>query len=368
MGKFPPPSGQREITLTTSEVIIALEDGNTFALLHRDLIWFVRELIDHIESPEKLLDELPTGQGKRKRHYRREIQRALDKLDEEIDEARLDNLIAKSFVRLLPAERGALTLAIEKVWLPRVAPSKVGRLLERAHHVGKIKALRAPEDKPIAADGFARLLGLRSGIGSHIKLAEFCGDYLIFRRLSSASTLVVAHLNILQDPEARYPASFVTRTSVPESSGPRASVVRGVVYEPDDVPDILFATGKYLNTKQLRTTILRPTRKLDESCDHLDLDIEGIRLGISRSQRWPVAYIIWCSRIRERLEWEAIARAYAFRSDCPTRLADDLEFKKRHGLDPHQFLSSKVVGFEKIMERLTGKSFLALDQGGLDDE
>jgi hypothetical protein len=179
--------------------------------------------------------------------------------------------------------------------------------------------------------------------------------------------LVVSHLLITQDEEARYPATFVTRTSVPENSTPQASVVRGVVYEPDDVRGVLFATGKYLKTKQTRTTILRPTPKLGHS-PHPDLDIEGIRLGLSRTQRWPVAYIIWCSRVREQLDWETVARVYPFRVDDHLQLAEDITFFERYGIQPQEFFQAKVCGFEKIMKRLAGKSFLSLDQGGSDDE
>lgn len=375
MDQFLRSNDRRVIQLTDKGVVIASQDGlNTVVLLYRDLIWFVRELIDQIANPDRPLDNEPTGLEPRRHHYSREIRRAIRLLIdggfdiEDISDARLDNMIAKGFANVLPEERKALTLAVEKVWLPKIDPARIDRLLQRAQAIARIKALNQPEDKPIAANGFARLLGLRSGAGNHVRLAEFCGDYLIFRRLSSAGTLVAAHLTIAQDPKARFPATFVTRTSVPENSGPRESVVRGVVYEPDDVPGILFATGKYARTKQLRTTILRPVRKLVDDHRNFDLDIEGIRLGISRIQRWPVAYKIWCSRVREEMDWQAIARAYQFCARTSTRLAPDPEFRQRYGLDPQEFFTARVHGFERIMDRLVKNAFLALDQNGFDDE
>jgi hypothetical protein len=259
-------------------------------------------------------------------------------------------------------------------------------LEDRGFKLRPAAAGEAPRTTQFTPEAFARLVGLPTGPGSHTVLKNFAGaDYFVLRLLVRDWSLSVAHLRIDQDPEAEFPATFVTDNLIESLYSHEPYWVEGIIYMPveyaglmndppperlatpsDDYTPKLFSVGSFITSPrsastpvfstQIRSEVFEPVRKPAGYPDSHLWDLRGIRLGLSRRpERMPRAGRIWCARLpaaHPDKPWINFTGQYRLEKGKTTLVNEPPEFLVENGKTPQDFFESTVSGLGSIIEWL----------------
>jgi hypothetical protein len=342
---------------------------------HYEVSWFAKELIywrnrheglSESEFGASTLDEPPD----QSRIYKATIfgtVKILKKADPncpQISDKRLKNMIARGFTELRREELEFFKRAIGTVWISGIPEAVVRGMAMRAKGTAIARLSRERGKGELDPRLYAGMLDLTTKRGSQIKMRDFLGSYLIFRRIAGKPKLVVSYMELQQDLDAKLPATFVTTSHVTGEPYEEADVVKGVAYFPREDQELMFTFGKLLKTAQVRSSILQPVRKPDMRGAAHKFDLRGIRLGLSRPGRSPIGYRIWCSRIESTQPpegWQIFARQYDLTSETSTDFAPMAEFEGHHRMNPGKFFSQHIVGLPKIIHWLNDQHVAKLD-------
>jgi hypothetical protein len=135
------------------------------------------------------------------------------------------------------------------------------------------------------------------------------GDYLIFRRLVAAKKFNVSHLKVLPQ-KFDAPLEFSTTGSIMGGLQKEPTHVSGLIWCSSDV---FFSVGRVDEKNEIRTTMLEAVDKPVRRPNRNTKDLVGIRLGRSRLNNKPRAYMIWCSRVKDEtsdFSWSELVGDY----------------------------------------------------------
>jgi hypothetical protein len=358
-------------------------DGPAIDFERFEVWWFAKELIcwQHRHKgmappdPSVPLVDPPPDQSHIYKAAIHEAEKILKKLDPKcprIPAKRLRNLIARGFTNLTDDEVEFLRRAVSQLWLPGIPEKSARGMAVRGKATARTKRARKGRKGQLDPSSYAHMLGLSTKVNSQSSLRDLLGYYYIFRRINDRRIMVVSHMVLKQDEQAKLPAHFTTSSHAVGKPYEESSTVKGVAYVPPEQPNAVFTFGKLEDSSQVRSAILERKAKplaahQEHHSDDYHTDLVGIRLGLSRPEgpgRQPIGYSIWCSRLESDEPpdgWLIYARQYELVTNGQVRLASTSDFKARHGTDPHSFFSDKVIGFEKIIEWL-GRQTVAFSQ------